>query len=195
MKRAFIGSLLLLLSLMLLLPLSACRQEENAPADYLLSSENAQTVTGQTFDHAVIIAGSDGFITFTDCVFQGSVILKGGLGARVLLYDCRFENGAACILRSSVTEATFASVLPEFVFFCEAPNVTVDQSGAVKAPANSPISFNGAVFPIEQSEQFLHEGTGETFPYTGQEATMHAVSRWTENGEPTILHTAILAAE
>ena len=197
MKRALFKNLaLFLLSLMLLFPLSACRQEENGPADYLLSSGSEQTVIGQTFDHAIIIAGSEGQITFADCVFRGNVILKGGLGAKVLLQnDCLFENGAECVLKSTVTEASYASDLPKFLFYCQAPNVKVEQSGAVIAAAEDPISFNGAVFPIEQAEQFWDEAADETSPYTGQEATIHAVSRWTENGEPTILHTAVRTAK
>ena len=55
------------------------------------------------------------------------------------------------------------------------------------------IEFNGEKYPIENAEFFNIDSTDEIVPFTGQEANMHNVAKWAENGEEVNFHLAILA--
>ena len=190
MKNKFFGKLLALtLAVMMVFTFSACGKAE--ATEYDLTGTDL-TVADTTFDGDVVITGEGGAIVFTNCVFNGKVVNKGGEGARVLVMDdCQFGKDAACAIESSLKEATMETDLPKILFFCEAPAITCTNSGAVVALAEYAVNFNGEAYPIETAELFNDETTGDMVPYEGQEANFHNVAKWTENGEEILLHLAI----
>ena len=193
MKNGFLGKILsLTLAVVLLLALSSCGKAE--AVEYDLTGKSDFTVTDTTFDGDVVITGEGGAISFANCVFNGNILHKGGEGARVIMTgDCRFGEGSECVIESALTEATMETDLPKILFFCEIPAITCKNSGGVLAFAQYEIEFNGEKYPIENAELFNIDATGEIVPYTGQEANMHNVAKWTENGEEVNLHLAIFA--
>lgn len=191
MKNSLFGKVLFLaLAVVMLFALSACGK--TAAVEYDITGKSDFTVADTTFDGDVVITGEGGAIVFTNCVFNGDLINKGGEGARVLLMDdCKFAEGAACVIESSLKEATLETDLPKILFFCEAPSVSCKNSGAILALADAVVDFNGEKYPIENAEFFNDETTGEIVSYSGQEANFHNVAKWTENGEEILFHMAI----
>ena len=193
MKNGLFGKLLFLaLAVIILFDLSSCGKNE--AAEYDITGKSDFSVADTTFDGDIVITGEGGSVTFINCVFNGNIINKGGEGARVILVeDCTFAEDSTCVIESSLKEATMETDLPKFLIFCEAPPVSCKNSGAVLTLSENEIEFNGEKHPIENAELFNIDATGEIVPFTGQEANMHNVAKWTENGEEINLHLAIFA--
>jgi len=193
MKTGLLKKLLFLaLAVMMLFALSSCGKTE--AVEYDITGKSDFAVTDTTFHGDVVITGEGGSVTFVNCVFNGNITNKGGEGARViLLEDCKFAEDAACVIESSVKEATLETDLPKFLIFCEAPSVSCKNSGAVVTLSEYVIEFNGEKYPVENAELFNIDATGEIVPFSGQEANMHNVAKWTENGEEIKFHLAIFA--
>lgn len=193
MKNGSLRKLLFLaLAVIMLFALSSCGKK--VAAEYDITGKSDFSVADTTFDGDVVITGEGGSVTFVNCVFNGNVVNKGGEGARVIFVDgCKFAERSECVIESSLKEATMETDLPKFLFFCEAPSVSCTNSGAVLTFSENVIEFNGKQYPIENAELFNIDGTGEIVPYSGQEANMHNVAKWTENGEEVNLHLAIFA--
>jgi len=193
MKNGSFRKLLFLaLAVIMVFALSACGKNE--AVEYDITGKSDFSVADTTFDGDVVITGKGGIIVFTNCVFNGNIINKGEEGARVILMeDCKFAENSECVIESSVKEATMETDLPKFLVFCEVPPVSCENSGAVVTLSENEIEFNGEKYPIENAELFNDETTGEIVPYTGQEAIMHNVAKWIENGEEVNLHLAIFS--
>lgn len=165
------------------------------PVSFDLSGKEDH-IDGKTFDGDVIVIGDNGKLTFTNCTFNGDLINNGGEGAAVFVWeDCSFAKESKCILDSTIKDATQDTNLPKFMIFCEMPEVSCKNAGAVVAPAGSAIKLNGNNYPIDTAEFFVNESTGDFAPYSGQEATMHNYAMWTENGEAVQMHVAVYTAE
>ena len=106
---------------------------------------------------------------------------------------CKFAADTECVIESSLKEATLETDLPKFLIFGEAPSVSCKNAGAVLTFSENVIEFNGEKYSIENAELFNIDSTEEIVPYTGQEANMHNVAKWTENGEEIKFLLAILA--
>jgi len=193
MKNSLFGKILILaLAVISLLALSSCGN--SASAEYDITGKSDFTVADATFNGDVIIKGEGGSVTFVNCVFNGDLINKGGEGARVILAeDCKFADASECVIDSSLKEATMETDLPKILIFGEAPPVSCSNCGAVITLAENEIEFNGEKYPIENAELFNIDATSEIVPYTGQEANMHNVAKWIENGEEVHFHLAIFA--
>lgn len=193
MKKRLFGKLLsLALAVIMLFTLSSCGKKE--AVEYDITGKSDFSVADTTFNGDVVITGESGVVTFVNCVFNGDIVHRGGEGARVILSeDCKFAEDSACVIESSVKEATLETDLPKFLIFGEAPPVTCKNSGAVLTFSENVIEFNGEKYPVENAELFNIDATGEIVPYTGQEANMHNVAKWTENGEEVHFHLAIFA--
>lgn len=193
MKNGLFGkSLSLALALIMLFALSSCGKNETV--DYDITGKSDFSVADTTFDGDVFITGEGGSVTFVNCVFNGNIINKGGEGARVIFVDaCKFAEDSECVIESSLKEATLETDLPKFLIFCEAPSISCKNSGAVLTFSENVIEFNGEKYPIENAELFNIDGTDEIVPFSGQEANMHNVAKWTENGEEVNFHLAIFA--
>ena len=151
-------------------------------------------VNGQVFDGDITITGENGQISFFNCAFNGKVINQGGEGARVFINgDCAFADGAECILDSALKEATIETDLPKFLIFCEMPNVSCVNSGAVVTLADQPIRLNGESYAIGSAELFINEMTGESGAYDGQEANFHNFAKWVEGGADVQMHIALFS--
>jgi len=196
MKKGSFGKLLLtVLLVMMIFALAACGEDTAAePVEYDITGQSDLAVADTTFDGDVVITGDGGAISFANCVFNGNLINKGGEGARVILAEgCVFAEGSECIIESSLVEATMETDLPKILIFGEAPPVSCSNCGAVITLAENEIEFNGEKYPIENAELFNIDATSEIVPYTGQEANMHNVAKWIENGEEVHFHLAIFA--
>ena len=198
MKNGMFRKLLFLVfAVIMVFALSACGNNEaaeNEAVEYDITGKSDFSVADTTFDGDVVITGEGGMVIFTNCVFNGNLINKGGEGARVLLMeDCKFAENSECVIESSVKEATMETDLPKFLIFGEAPSVSCKNSGAIVTLAENQIEFNGEKYPVENAELFNDETTGELVSYTGQEANFHNVAKWTENGEEVKLHLAIFS--
>ena len=176
----------------MLFALSSCGK--NDAVEYDITGKSDFSVADATFNGDIVITGEGGSVTFVNCVFNGNIINKGGEGARVILAeDCKFAEGAACVIESALKEATLETDLPKFLIFCEAPSVSCKNSGAVLTLSENEIEFNGEKYAIENAEFYNIDTTGEIVPYSGQEANLHNVAKWTENGEEVNFHLAIFA--
>ena len=193
MKNGLLGKLLFLsLAVIMLFALSSCGKNEAVKYD--ITGKSDFSVADTTFDGDVVITGEGGSVTFVNCVFSGNIINKGGEGARVILAeDCKFAENSKCVIESSLKEATLETDLPKFLIFCEAPSISCKNSGSVLTLSENEIEFNGKKYPIENAEFFNNDATDEIVPFSGQEANMHNVAKWTENGEEINLHLAIFA--
>lgn len=193
MKNGLLTKLLFLaLAISVLFALSSCGN--NASAEYDITGKSDFSIADTTFDENVVITGENGSVTFVNCVFNKNIINKGGEGARVIFNEtCKFAEDSACVIESSLTEATMETDLPKFLVFCKAPSISCKNSGAVLTLAENVIEFNGETYAIENAEFFNIDTTYEIVPYEGQEANFHNVAKWTENGEEINLHLAILA--
>lgn len=162
--------------------------------DFNVNSEI--TIGGQTYDEDVQIIGENGRINFINCTFNGNIYNDGGIGAQVMIWeDCTFADSKGCFITADIGEATIETSLPKFIIFCEAPEVDIGKSGSVIAPADAVIRVNGREYRIEDAEKFVvDDGSFNVVPYEGQEAGMHSVGIWTENGETVQMHTAIAEA-
>lgn len=191
MKYGLLGkSLVLALAVIMLFALSSCGKSETV--EYDITGKSDFSVADTTFDGDVIITGEGGSVAFANCVFNGDIIHKGGEGARVMIMDdCQFAGDSGCVIESSLKEATLETDLPKVLFFCEPPSVSCVNSGAVVAFSEYVIEFNGEKYPVENAELFNDDATGEIVPFSGQEANMHNVAKWTENGEEIDFHLAI----
>ena len=193
MKNGLFGKLLFLaLAVIMLFALSACGK--NGAVEYDITGKSDFSVADTTFNGDVVITGEGGSVSFVNCVFNGNIINKGGEGARVMLMgDCKFAEGSECVIDSSLKEATLDTDLPKFLIFCEAPSISCTNSGAVLTLAENVIEFNGEKHLIENAELFNDDATGEIVPFSGQEANLHNVAKWTENGEEIHFHLAIFS--
>lgn len=172
---------------------AAVETAEAEPASYDLSGKD-ENIDGQTYDGDVIVTGENGMITFTNCTFNGNIINNGGEGAKVFVgADCSFGADTACILDTSLEEATMETDLPKFMIFCELPDIVCEKIGAVVAFADQVISVNGKEYPIDAADYYMNESTGEFVPYSGQEVNMQNIAMWTENGEEVQMHIAVYA--
>ena len=193
MKNGLFGKLLFLaLAVIMLFALSSCGKNE--AVEYDITGKSDFSVTDTTFNGDVVITGEGGSVTFVNCVFNGNIINKGGEGARVIFVDgCTFAEDTEGVIDSALKEATMETDLPKLLFFCEAPAISCKNSGAVLTFSDYVIEFNGEKYAVENAELFNIDATGEIVPYTGQEANMHNVAKWTENGEEINLHLAIFS--
>lgn len=193
MKNGLFGKLLFLaLAVIMLFALSSCGKNE--AVEYDITGKSDFSIADTTFDGDVVITGEGGSVTFVNCVFNGNIINKGGEGARAILSeDCKFAEDSECVIESSLKEATMETDLPKFLIFCEAPSVSCKNCGSVLTLSENEIEFNGEKYPIENAKFFNNDATGEIVPFSGQEANMHNVAKWTENGEEINLHLAIFA--
>ena len=193
MKNGLFGKLLLLgLAVIMLFSLSSCGK--NDAVEYDITGKSDFTVADTTFNGDIVVTGEGDSVAFVNCVFNGNIINKGGEGARVIIAeDCKFSDSSECVIESSLIEATMETDLPKFLIFCEVPSVSCKTCGAVVSVSENEIEFNGKKYAIENAELFNIDATGEIIPFSGQEANMHNVAKWTENGEEINLHLAILA--
>lgn len=141
------------------------------------------------YNEPVTITGDYGQMAFDNCVFNADVINAAENGTRVIILEnCEFRNGAKCVFQNKVKEASIDSNLPKFFGYRPITVVCEDCAGISLAMGTWDIEFNGEIYPLKDSQMFIdntHPENGSV-PYTGQEANIHAVCQWFENGKKVI---------
>ena len=141
------------------------------------------------YNEPVIVTGDNGQMAFDNCIFNADVINAAETGTRVIILEnCEFRNGAKCVFRNNVKEATIDTSFPKFFGYRPIEVVCEDCSGISLAMGTWDIVFNGETYKLEDSQMFIdnmHPETGAV-PYAGQEANIHAVCQWFEKGKKII---------
>ncbi|MCQ2415698.1 MAG: hypothetical protein MJ063_06620 [Lachnospiraceae bacterium] len=141
------------------------------------------------YNEPVIVTGDNGQMAFDNCIFNADVINAAETGTRVIILEnCEFRNGAKCVFKNSVKEATVDTDLPKFFGYMPIEVVCEDCAGISLAMGTWNIVFNGEIYKLEDSDVFIDNAHPETgpVPYTGQEANIHAVCQWFEKGRKII---------
>ena len=160
-------------------------------AEYeLYIGENQETCQSNfIYREPVTVTGDNGQVAFDNCIFYADVINAAETGTRVIILEnCEFRNGAKCVFRNNVKEATIDTSFPKLFGYRPIEVVCEDCSGISLAMGTWDIVFNGETYKLEDSQMFidnLHPETGAV-PYTGQEANIHAVCQWFEKGKKII---------
>ena len=174
----------LLLGLMMTFVCSiACAQERTvAPYTYELTPDGAY-MENMIFPGDVIISGDQSQMAFSNCAFEGNIILTANEATRVMLFGC--ELNGAFIFQNEVREATIDDSLPKVL--TDGPITVVIEEGAGTAVAlgQFEITVDGTVYTMQDSQLFSDATNPEAgfVPYEGQEAHYFVVSQWVENGE------------
>ena len=182
MKKVFT----LLLCLTMLFCCAAA--EDAAPERTVASYEYAVTEEGAyvenlIFNADVIISGDASQIIFSNCEFNGDIILTSALGTKVMLFGC--DVNGTCIAANEVTDADLSYSNPKFL--TDAPINVVSESGIVSVVAVGDFEFslNGETYSMA-SVEFFSDASG-IVPYEGQEADYCIVGQYYENGEKTTI--------
>lgn len=200
--------LLIVLTVLLVFALFACGEAKQQDAvndgpddsgrvkaevfDFDISGKEEIVVENQIFDSDVTVKGENGKVTFLNCVFNGNISNNGGEGAQVYIWeDCLFSDNSECFINSPLKEATIETNLPKFMVFCEMPDVSCENNGAVVSSSNVTIRLNGEEYPLSSAEYYLDESSGEIVEYDGQDASVHNVAMWMENNSSVFMHIAI----
>lgn len=160
-------------------------------AEYeLYIGENQETCQSNfIYRDPVTVTGDNGQVAFDNCIFYADVINAAETGTRVIILEnCEFRNGAKCVFKNSVKEATVDTDLPKFFGYMPIEVVCEDCAGISLAMGTWNIVFNGEIYKLEDSDVFIDNAHPETgpVPYTGQEANIHAVCQWFEKGRKII---------
>ena len=166
--------------------------EENMPERSVAAYEYALTEEGAylenlIFNADVIISGEATQMIFSNCEFNGDIILNAGLATRVLLLGCDVNGN--CIIRNDVTDADLNYNNPKFLTDTPVTVVCENGVGSVVAIGDFEFRFNGKTYCMAASEFFLDSSHPESefVAYEGQEADYCIVAQYYENGEKTIL--------
>ena len=175
------------LLLCLLLFCVCCCAVAEAPAERTLASynyalgEEGEYVENLIFNSDVVISGDNTQIVFSNCEFNGNIILTASEATRVFLLGC--EVNGTCVLRNPVREANLDYAFPKFL--CDAPVsvVTEDCVGALIGVGNFEATFNGEAYSMSDAQLFFDSTAPESgfVPYTGQEANYFIVAQWYQN--------------
>ena len=135
------------------------------------------------FPGNVIISGEQSQMVFSNCAFEGDIILTANEATRVLLLGC--ELNGAFIFRNEIQDATIEYALPKVL--TDSP-ITVRSEGCAGTAVvlgQFEITVDDVVYTMQDSQYFSDATKPEAgfVPYEGQEAHYFVVSQWPENGE------------
>lgn len=181
----------LLMALLLACPCFACHAEDslrtNASYHYALQNDGGEYVENLIFNEDVIVSGENTQIIFSNCEFNGDIILTADEGTRVLLLGC--DVNGTCVVRSSVREASFDYNNPKFLTDRPVSLVCEDCVGSLVTLGDFEVTFNGQAYSMADSQFFIVPGQTETtlVPYEGQTASYCVVAQWYENDQKTVM--------
>jgi len=183
MKKTF--ALLLCLTMLFscgALAEDAAPERTVAAYEYAVTEEGAY-VENLIFNADVIISGDASQIIFSNCEFNGNIILTSELGTKVMLFGC--DVNGVCIAANEVTGIDLSYNNPKFL--TDAPVNVVSENGIVSVVAIGDFEFsiNGEVYSMA-SVEFFSDANG-IVPYEGQEADYCIVGQYYENGEKTVI--------
>ena len=178
----------LIIVLCLCLGLGAAQAERSvAPYTYVLEEGGSDYQENLIFNADVIIIGENARMVFSNCQFNGAVILRAQEGTRVMLLGCEVKG--SCVIENQVTEASMEYNNPKFMTDGPVNVVCEGGAGSLIALGDFKVGFNGESYSMASSTLFgdtTHPETGYV-PYTGQEASYYLVAYWLEGGAPTTL--------
>jgi len=181
---------LALLLILLTVCACACSYAEDAGrtvANYEFAlTEDGAYVENLIFNADVVISGDNSQIVFSNCEFNGDVILTADEGTKVMLLGC--DVSGACVVRNSVTNASMEYSHPKFL--TTSPISVICEEGACSAIAlgDFKLAFNGQTYTMADSQLFgfLNEEEYILVPYEGQEASYFVVAKIIEGGEESV---------
>ena len=157
-----------------------------AAYEYALTEE-AVYVENLIFNADVIISGEASQIIFSNCEFNGDIILTANMGTRVLLLGC--DVNGTCIFTNEVTDADLNYNNPKFLTDGPVKAVCENGVGTVAAIGDFEFQFNGQTYSMAASEFFSDSNHPEAgfVAYEGQEADYCIVGQYYENGEKCVI--------
>ena len=159
-----------------------------APYEYALEAEEFKTFDNMIFNADVIISGDMAQIVFTNCEFNGNIILTSSEATRVLLLGCDVKG--ECVIQNETRWGGVDYNNPKFLTDTPVTAVCEDCVGSVIAMSDFEIVFNGQTYTMADAQYFNDAATNDLVPYDGQEATYFSVARWDEKHD---LLTAVIA--
>ena len=185
--KKYLGMLLILL----MVCACACGYAENgertiASYEYVLTEDGAY-VENLIFNADVVIGGDHSQIVFSNCEFNGDIILTASEGTKVMLLDC--DVSSACVVRNSVTYADLEYSHPKFLTTSPISVICEEGVCSVIALGDFEVTFNGQTYTVADSQffGFLNEEEYTLVPYEGQEASYFAVAKIIESDEESVM--------
>ena len=191
MKKTFALVLCLLMACLCLTGYAeeSAEQAERTVASYTyaLAEGGSDYVENLIFNEDVVIHGNNAQIIFSNCEFNGDVVLTADEGTRVLLLGC--DVNGSCVMRNNVREADVDYANPKFLVDTPVTVVCEDCVGSVVAMGDFEVAFNGETYAMADSQFFIDMSAAEyaLVPYEGQEASYYVVAQWYENDEKTVM--------
>lgn len=185
--KKYLGMLLILL----MVCACACGYAEDgertiASYEYVLTEDGAY-VENLIYNADVVISGDHSQIVFSNCEFNGDIILTASEGTRVMLLGC--DVSGACVVRNSVTYADLEYSHPKFL--TSSPISVICEEGvcSVIALGDFEVTFNGQTYTMADSQffGFLNEEEYTLVPYEGQEASYFVVAKIIEGDEESVI--------
>ena len=177
--------LVMLLSLMMICTCFACCAQEDpfgrtiASYEYALGEEGGYA-ENLIYNADVIISGDNSQMVFSNCAFNGNIILTANEATKVTLFGC--EINGVCILRNDVSEASIEYNNPKFLTTSPIAVECEGGAGSVVALGDFEVTFAGKTYTMADSQLFIN-ADGSLVPYEGQEASYFVAAQWIEGGE------------
>jgi len=182
---------LALLLILLTVCACACSYAEDAGrtvANYEFAlTEDGAYVENLIFNADVVISGDNSQIVFSNCEFNGDIILTSAEATKVMLLGC--DVNGTCIVRNGVTSADLEYSHPKFLTTSPVTVVCEEGVSSVIALGDFDVTFNGQTYTMADSQLFgfLSEEEYMLVPYEGQEASYFVVAKIIEGGEESVM--------
>ena len=182
--KKYMVMLLALLLLLLCFSFAAVAEEGSAERtvasyEYMLGEEGGYA-ENLIYNADVIISGDNSQMVFSNCEFNGNIILTANEATRVMLLGC--EVNGVCILRNEVAEANIDYNNPKFLTTSPVTVECEGGAGSVVALGDFEVVFAGETYTLADSQLFIN-ADGSLVPYEGQEASYFVAAQWIEGGE------------
>lgn len=185
MKKIFVLLLCLMICLCGAVHAEEAPERTVAPYEYALGAEPAY-YENLIFNADVVISGENAQIIFSNCEFNGDIILTSEEGTRVLLLGCEVKG--TCIMDNAVN-AGMDYNNPKFLTDAPITAVCENGMGSVVAIGDFEFTFNGETCSMAVADLFSDANAPEAglVAYEGQEAVYCIAAQLYENGEKTMV--------
>ena len=154
-----------------------------ASYEYALTEDGAY-YENLIFGADVIVTGDNSQIVFSNCEFNGNIVLASGEGTRVMLLGC--DVNGACYIENDVTGVGLEYNNPKFLTTSSICVETGEGVGSVVALGDYEVMFNGEPYTMASS-QFFIDANYEFVPYEGQEASYFVAAQYYEGDEKVVM--------
>ena len=177
---------LLLVLLTTCLCVCACAEETGrtvASYEYALTEDGAY-YENLIFNADVVVTGDNSQIVFSNCEFNGDIVLASGEGTRAMLLGC--DVNGTCYIENDVTGVGMEYNNPKFLTTSPICVEVGEGVGSVVALGDFEMTFNGEVYTMASS-QFFIDANYEFVPYEGQEASYFVAAQYYEGDEKVMM--------